>query len=76
MEKIFTLNEDFYMGKKITKKASAIRTISLAVGSLSLLVIALSQFSDKEVCTSNAYFTENKIRLTKFVSPIKYVINL
>jgi len=33
----------FDMSKKISKKASAIRTISLAVGSLSLLVIAVSQ---------------------------------
>ena len=52
------------MSKKISKKASAIRTISLAVGSLSLLVIAVSQFKDKEVCTSNAYSIENQIRLS------------
>ena len=55
------------MSKKISKKASAIRTISLAVGSLSLLVIAFSQVSDKEVCTSNAYSIENQIRLSWFV---------
>ena len=54
----------FDMSKKISKKASAIRTISLAVGSLSLLVIALAQISDKEVCKSNIYSTENKIRLS------------
>ena len=57
----------FDMSKKISKKASAIRTISLAVGSLSLLVIAFSQVSDKEVCTSNAYSIENQIRLSWFV---------
>ena len=51
------------MGKKISKKASAIRTISLAVGSLSLLVIAVSQLTDKEVCTSNTSLTGNQIRL-------------
>tara|TARA_Y100001968_G_scaffold89063_1_gene80102 strand:+ start:574 stop:732 length:159 start_codon:yes stop_codon:yes gene_type:complete len=44
------------MSKKISKKASSIRTISLAVGSLSLLVIAVSQISHREVCTSEAYF--------------------
>ena len=52
------------MGKKISKKASAIRTISLAVGSLSLLVIAFSQLSDKEVCARNIYSMENQIRLS------------
>ena len=52
------------MSKKISKKASAIRTISLAVGSLSLLVIAASQLADKEVCTSNAYSIEYRIRLS------------
>ena len=55
------------MSKKISKKASGIRTISLAVGSLSLLVIAFSQVSDNEVCTSNAYSIENQIRLSWFV---------
>ena len=52
------------MSKKISKKASAIRTISLAVGSLSLLVIAVSQVTGNEVCTSNAYSIENQIRLS------------
>ena len=52
------------MGKKISKKASAIRTISLAVGSLSLLVIAITQVSYKELCTSSAYSIENQIRLS------------
>ena len=52
----------FDMSKKISKKASAIRTISLAVGSLSLLVIAVSHVANKEVCTSNAYSIENHIR--------------
>ena len=55
------------MGKKISKKASAIRTISLAVGSLSLLVIAITQVSYKELCTSSAYSIENQIRLSWFV---------
>ena len=50
------------MSKKISKKASAIRTISLAVGSLSLLVIAVSQIKDKEVCASSASSIENQIR--------------
>ena len=52
------------MSKKVSKKASAIRTISLAIGSLSLLVIAVSQITDKEVCTSNAYSIENQISLS------------
>jgi hypothetical protein len=54
----------FDMSKKISKKASAIRTISLAVGSLSLLVIAVSQVTGDEACTSNAYSIENQIRLS------------
>ena len=53
----------FDMSKKISKKASAIRTISLAVGSLSLLVVAVSQVVDKEVCTSSAYSIVNQIRI-------------
>ncbi len=52
------------MSKKISKKASAIRTISLAVGSLSLLVIAVSQITGNEACTSNVYLIENQIRLS------------
>ena len=52
------------MSKKISKKASAIRTISLAVGSLSLLVIAVSHVTDNEVCINNAYLIENQIRLS------------
>ena len=52
------------MSKKISKKASAIRTISLVVGSLSLLVIAVSQISDNEVCTSSAYSIDNQIGLS------------
>ncbi|ABU23927.1 Conserved hypothetical protein [Prochlorococcus marinus str. NATL2A] len=57
-------NYIIYMSKKISKKASAIRTISLAVGSLSLLVIAVSQVTGNEACTSNAYSIENQIRLS------------
>ena len=49
------------MSKKISKKASAIRTISLAVGSLSLLVIAVSQITGNEACISDAYSIENQI---------------
>ncbi len=52
------------MSKKISKKVSTIRTISLAVGSLSLLVIAFAQITDKEVCTSTDYSIENLIRLS------------
>tara|TARA_Y100001968_G_C19399414_1_gene740205 strand:- start:1235 stop:1393 length:159 start_codon:yes stop_codon:yes gene_type:complete len=52
------------MSKKISKKASAIRTISLAVGSLSLLVIALAQLTDKEFCTSNVSSIEEVIRVS------------
>tara|TARA_B100001250_G_C19775522_1_gene779349 strand:- start:364 stop:522 length:159 start_codon:yes stop_codon:yes gene_type:complete len=52
------------MSKKISKKASAIRTISIAVGSLSLLVIAFAQLSDKEVCTTNANSSQNQIILS------------
>tara|TARA_Y100001968_G_C19226048_1_gene652109 strand:- start:444 stop:602 length:159 start_codon:yes stop_codon:yes gene_type:complete len=52
------------MSKKISKKASAVRTISLAIGSLSLLVIAASQFTDKEVCRTNISLIENQIRLS------------
>ena len=52
------------MSKKISKKASSIRTISLAVGSLSLLVIAVAQLTDNNVCTSNAYLIENQIKLS------------
>ena len=54
----------FDMSKKISKKASLVRTISLAVGSLSLLVIAFSHVKDNEVCTRIAYSIENKIRLS------------
>tara|TARA_Y100001968_G_scaffold306194_1_gene322799 strand:- start:1899 stop:2057 length:159 start_codon:yes stop_codon:yes gene_type:complete len=52
------------MSKKISKKASAVRTISLAVGSLSLLVIAVSQVSNDEVCTSSASSIENQKRFS------------
>ena len=62
--RILITSRFFDMSKKISKKASAIRTISLAVGSLSLLVMAVSQVVDKEVCTSSAYSIENQIRLS------------
>ena len=52
------------MSKKIYKKASAIRTISLAVGSLSLLFIAFSQVTEKEVCTSIGSFNEKQITIS------------
>ncbi len=61
------------MSKKISKKASAIRTISFAVGSVSLLVIAISQVSDNEVCTSSAYSIENQIRLSWFNFQSEYL---
>ena len=61
---IFITSNLFDMSKKFSKKASAIRTISLAVGSLSLLVIAVSQVTGNEACTSNAYSIENQIRLS------------
>ena len=64
------------MSKKISKKASAIRTISLAVGSLSLLVIAIAQLTDDEVCTRQSYSIENQIRLSWFLSPIDYLIEV
>ena len=51
----------FDMSKKNAKKARDLRTISLAVGSLSLLVIAVAQITDNEVCTSNAISIENQI---------------
>ena len=54
----------FYMSKKISKKASAIRTISLAIGSLSLLFIAAAQYTDNEVCTSKTYLIGNQISLS------------
>ena len=63
----------FDMSKKISKKASAIRTISLAVGSLSLLVIAVSQVTGNEACTSNAYSIENQIRLSWFNFQSEYL---
>ena len=52
------------MSKKISKKSSAIRTISLAVGSLSLLMIAVSLITEKEVCTSNEFLSEIKVRVS------------
>tara|TARA_B100000965_G_scaffold386579_1_gene388975 strand:+ start:2434 stop:2616 length:183 start_codon:yes stop_codon:yes gene_type:complete len=51
----------FDMSKKISKKSSAIRTISIALGSLSLLLIAFVQLTEKEVCTSNAPTTTSQI---------------
>ena len=54
----------FDMSKKISKKASAIRTLSLAVGSISLLVIAISQVTGNEDCTSNSYSIEYQKRFS------------
>ena len=48
------------MSKKISKKASAIRTISLAVGSFSLLLIAISHITNKEACIRAITITENQ----------------
>ena len=52
------------MSKKISKNASAIRTISLAVGALSLLFIAVDQLTDKEVCTSNNSSIQTQIKIS------------
>ena len=52
------------MGKKISKQASPISTISLVVGSLSLLVIAIAQITDNDVCNKKALSIENKIRIS------------
>tara|TARA_Y100001968_G_C19320322_1_gene698877 strand:+ start:79 stop:279 length:201 start_codon:yes stop_codon:yes gene_type:complete len=61
---IFIASGVFDMSKKITKRVSAIKTISLAVGSLSLLVIAVSQVTGNEACTSIHYSIENQVRLS------------
>ncbi len=52
------------MSKKISKKDSSIRTISLAVGSLSLIFIAFAQVTNNEKCTTNAYMISSQIRLS------------
>ena len=57
-------SRSFNMSKKNSKKISAIRTISLAIGSLSLLVIAVSQVSGNKACISNAFSIENQIRIS------------
>ena len=41
------------MSKKISKKASIVRTISLAVISLSLVVMAVSEVTKEDNCISN-----------------------
>ena len=62
---IFLITSRFFdMSKKISKKASAIRTISLAVGSLSLLVVAVSHVTGNEACINSVYSIENQIRLS------------
>ena len=57
-------SRSFNMSKKNSKKISAIRTISLAIGSLSLLFIAAAQYTDNEVCTSKTYLIGNQISLS------------
>ena len=52
------------MTKKFSKRTSSIRTVSLALGSLSLIVIAFSQISNKDVCTSNLTAIENEFTLS------------
>ena len=52
------------MSKKISKKASSIRTISLAIGSLSLLFIAIDQLTDNDVCTRKAISIEKRLKLS------------
>ena len=57
-------SRSFDMSKKNSKKISTIRTISLAIGSLSLLVIAVSQVTGNKVCIGNAFSIENQIRIS------------
>ena len=64
------------MSKKISKKASSIRTISLAVGSLSLLVMAISQITEKEVCTGSDYSIETQIRFSWVGFQSEYLVVL
>ena len=52
------------MSKKLSKQTSAIRTFSLALGSLSLIVIAFSQITNKDVCTSDLISIENQFTLS------------
>ncbi len=52
------------MTKKFSKRTSAIRTVSLALGSLSLIVIAFSSVSNEDVCTSNLVLIESKPTLS------------
>ncbi len=52
------------MTKKFSKRTSSIRTVSLALGSLSLLVIAFSQLTTKDTCTSNLISIENQFTLS------------
>ncbi len=47
------------MTKKFSKRTSAIRTVSLALGSLSLICIAFSQITNKDVCTTDLISIEN-----------------
>ncbi len=48
------------MTKKFSKRTSTIRTVSLALGSLSLVVIAFSQITNKDICTSNLTSIESQ----------------
>ena len=70
---ILVTSSFFDMSKKISKKASAIRTISLAIGSLSLLVMAVSQVAGNDYCTSSAYSIENQIKLSWFDFQTEYL---
>tara|TARA_Y100001968_G_C19146634_1_gene614122 strand:- start:538 stop:729 length:192 start_codon:yes stop_codon:yes gene_type:complete len=60
MDIMCSLLKNSSMSKKISKKASAIRTVSLAVGSLSLLLIAFNQLAEKDVCLTNFYSIDNQ----------------
>ena len=52
------------MTKKFSKRTIAIRTVSLALGSLSLIIIAFSQLTSKDICTSNLISIENQSTLS------------
>ena len=64
------------MSKKNIKKASIVRTVSLAIGSLSLFVIAVSQVTNNEICRSSDYSIKNQIRLSWFSLNLNIHIDL
>ena len=52
------------MTKKFSKRTSSIRTVSLALGSISLIVIAFSQITNRDVCTSNLNSIDKQFTLS------------